>query len=78
MGSVQAKVGLLMFAFVNRDIIPQSWMKHLIVYSGAPVGGYIFALTQSWLEAIRWDLCTIACVWMSVKIAEMLSARFPR
>lgn len=65
-------------ASLSRDLVPPSWSKHIIAYSGAVVGGVAFARTASWSAAIRWDLFTVLCVWLSVKAGEALNAALIR
>lgn len=49
--------------FLFREVTPKSWNKHIIVYSGAVVGGFVFAVTQSWAWAITYDILTALSCW---------------
>ena len=57
---------------LSKEVMPPSWLKYVIVTGGAVVGGYVFGLSGSWLEAIRWDLFACFCIWTILKISEPL------
>jgi hypothetical protein len=59
--------------FMFREITPKSWNKHIIVYSGAVVGGIVFGMSRgSWTAAIIYDLLTVACIWAVLKVLRAI------
>jgi len=53
------------------DITPCSWDKHIIVQSGAIVGGIAFGITLSWTAAVIADLYCIFCVWAVIRLMRI-------
>lgn len=59
--------------FLFREVTPKSWNKHIIVYSGAVVGGIVFGMSHgSWTAAIFYDLAYVFCSWAILKFMHAI------
>ena len=59
--------------FLFREVTPKSWNKHIVVYSGAVIGGIVFGMSHgSWSAAITYDLLTVLGVWSILKFIHAL------
>jgi hypothetical protein len=64
-------MGMLNFLF--REVTPKSWNKYIIVYSGAVIGGVVFAMSGgSWTAAITYDLLTVLATWSILKLMHAI------
>jgi hypothetical protein len=55
---------------LNVDVLPPRYLKYVIIVAASIVGGYMYGMSGSWLEAIRWDFTTMFACWILTKIAE--------
>ena len=54
------------------DVVPAQHAKYVYMMAGATLGGIVFALSQSWVAAIQWDLTGVFVCWGCFKIADPL------
>jgi hypothetical protein len=58
--------------FLFMEVIPDRHAKHVYVVAGATVGGFVFAVTQSWAIAITYDILTALACWSVFAITRFV------
>jgi hypothetical protein len=58
---------------LTKDVVTGKPVWFTLLVLSSLLGGWMFATTGSWLEAIRWDILGFFLLWFLTKIAEQVA-----
>lgn len=57
---------------ISNEVVPYAKLKYAFLVISSLVGGWMFAVSGSWLAAFQWDFWVYVGCWVLVKPSEWI------